>query len=291
MGALARRIRKLFSRPAFIAARGLSEGEAYRRGALALFYAASDDSWFSVKFNGVQAVFPRYTLLTMRHCLHFDADARPYFLVETAHWEAMRSWLDDGDVFLDVGAATGAMCVPFDLGVEKDIRLIAFEPSRRARNYLEQTLDRNECRRSTVYRYAISDRVGGAEFVEMPFDSDGKIPWLPETSHLYVGGDGGERDAVVYKVDVATLDSLATELNLLEANKLVIKIDVEGFEGEVLRGAKNLIRRQRPWFSIDIHLKPGQNFDTEEEVCGLLAGFGYKFDRIGHVLLATPGRG
>ncbi|MCL2011664.1 MAG: FkbM family methyltransferase [Cystobacterineae bacterium] len=246
----------------------------------------TDDSFIEVEFNGIQVLWPRYTLLTMRHCLHFKADGSPYFLVETAHWERMRNWLNDGTVFLDIGAATGAMCIPFDLSVNKNIRLFAFEPSVRARNYLERTLAKNQCRRIKSYPYAISDVCGSAEFVEMPFELDG-VPYLPETSSLSTVRELCE-GANKYTVEIRTLDSLLEEMQLSESDKAVIKIDVEGFETEVLRGAQELIKRLHPRFAIDIHLKPGMSSETtEEEVKQILGSFNYHFEHLDHVVLAV----
>lgn len=260
-----------------------------RQGALALLKASAKEAWFKLSLNGVDLILPRYTLLTMHHCLHFNVQLEPYLLVETAHWEKMRFWLKSGGVFLDVGAATGAMCIPFDLDIHSDIRLIAFEPSRRNREYLEKAIVRNNCQRIKVLPYALSDKSGAEEFVDMPQDENATVPYLPETSHLSFSGQGQMEGCLLYDVVVKTLDDLQEELGLSINQKepVIIKIDVEGFEGKVLFGAKNLIASIKPSFAIDIHLTPGESYDTDQEVRAFLQPYGYVFERIGHVLLAT----
>jgi len=269
---------------------GFQVGRARQEGAASMLAAAEEEAWFGVKFNGVDLHLPKYTLLTMYHCLHFPEKSRPVLLVETAHWNKLKSWLEDGTVFLDVGAATGAMCVPFDLSVDKNIRIAAFEPSRRTRGFLEKTVARNQCRRIEVYPYALSGEDGTQQFAELPMDPNGQCPFLPERSHLSFDGDNLVPEGTdLYSVSVRTLDSLQGELKLAEASKLVVKIDVEGFEADVLRGARQITEQHRPVFAIDIHLKPGQKtIDTEQDVRDVLAPFNYKFERLNHVLLVTP---
>lgn len=269
--------------------------EALHACVFKLLRKSTDDSWFTLKLNGVTLDLPKYTLLTMHHCLHFDDKQEPYLLVETAHWEKMCSWLQPGDLFLDVGAATGAMCVPYSLIFGNDIKIIAFEPSRRNREYLEKTIARNKNSSSiTVLPYAISDTSGVLEFVDMPQDDSGVVPYLSETSHLSVsnaGADATMPDGILtYNVEVKKLDSLIKELDIRSYNNVVVKVDVEGFEVMVLRGAESLISNFWPKFAIDIHLNPEGpvDTDTDQAVRNILEPYGYIFERIGHVLLAEP---
>jgi hypothetical protein len=68
-------------------------------------------------------------------------------------------------------------------------------------------------------------------------------------------------------VQTTTLDQLSKE------NVGFVKIDVEGHEMEVLRGAELLLRRQRPTILIEIEERhrPG----AIETACGLMASLGY----------------
>lgn len=101
---------------------------------------SSLDSWFRVKLNGVAFEMPRYTLMTMRHCISGSLDGGIELFVETAHWQRIQQELLGDAVFLDVGAAAGTMCVPYAIAGGSALRTFAFEPSRRARNYLEATI-------------------------------------------------------------------------------------------------------------------------------------------------------
>jgi FkbM family methyltransferase len=261
---------------------------ALTRGRVDAIAASTPESWFTVGLNGVRLALPRYALMTMRHCISASADGRIDLMVETAHWERMRSELSEDTLFLDIGAATGAMCVPYAMQAKSSLRILAFEPSPRARSYLEATIARNAAPNITVLPLALSNEIGRFEFIEFPEDETGLEPYLPEGSHL----ETGDLTRVLagqtsYPVDVTTLDALAGQLLLENARKLVIKIDVEGLEGKVLAGALATLKRFRPFLSIDIHMLT--NGTTTDAACqAILTPLGYRIERIGHVMLGQP---
>jgi len=127
---------------------------------------------------------------------------------------------------------------------------------------------------------------GVAVFAEFAYDETSERPYLPETSALHNPMIGGA-DALQYEVPVTTLDVFSAEHGL-RGRPAVIKIDVEGFEVQVLEGAAAYLEATRPWFSIDIHRDPFGEGTTEAKVVGILEPLGYTFERMSHVLLATP---
>ena len=252
---------------------------------------ASDQAWFRVELNGVPVLLPRYTLMTMRHCLHVDQAGHLRLFVETDHWERMRALIDPGTLFLDVGAATGAMTVPYSITVPDGAKIVAFEPSRRAMRSLRDTVDRNGgSSRVTLISAAVSDVQGEAEFFEQPEAATGDVPFLPETSRLGQRDDAFLSRAEAYPVDVVTLDGMVTKLNLAGHSRIVIKIDVEGYESEVLKGAiKLLTENSNVFISIDIHNKPGSEMLTGPDVVSFLSKLGYMIETHGHVVFAQKG--
>jgi FkbM family methyltransferase len=259
------------------------------RGRLDAIAASSIDSWFRVRLNGVALLLPRYTLMIMRDCFTASANGELELRVETAHWDWMKSQFGDNTLFLDIGAAAGTMTVPYALSFPEGLRIVSFEPSQRARDYLERTLAQNGSRNVTVLPFALSDVAGDVSFMELPEDSSGPTPFLPEGSRLQLVTEELYPGAVQYPVEVRTLDSLSEQLRFCEAETIVVKIDVEGFEDKVLRGALKTLERFKPFLSIDIHNHPGR-VDMTDEVCvAILSPLGYRFERMGHVLLASAG--
>jgi FkbM family methyltransferase len=249
------------------------------QGRLDAIAASSIDSWFRVRLNGVSLLLPRYTLMIMRDCLIASADRQMSLLVETAHWEWMKSKFGDNTVFLDIGAAAGTMTVPYALSFPQGLRIVSFEPSRRACDYLDKTLTRNGVQSVTVLPFALSDAAGRLSFMELPEDPSGLTPYLPEGSRLQLSTEELYPGAVGYEVEQLQLD---------EATTIVAKIDVEGFEDKVLKGGQKTLKRHKPFLSIDIHNHPGRLDMTDAACMAILRPLGYQFARMGHVLLASP---
>lgn len=135
-------------------------------------------------------------------------------------------------LFVDVGANMGRYSV---MAARNGNRVIAVEPSPQTAACLRATAARNGLQHLiTVVEVAASDHDGMATF-EVATDSS--------VSHL----EGGRRDDpkihIKGKVQVKTftLDTL-----LAGEKPSLIKIDVEGMDAKVLRGAKGLLRAGVP---------------------------------------------
>jgi len=249
--------------------------------------ACAPETWLRLMLNDADLWLPRDTLRTMVHCAFRRPDGRLLLHVEEAHLRWMMERLAEGGTFLDVGCATGATTLPVAVILGGRVRIISYEPATAARNLLTATLERNRIEGVELRPVAVADRPGTAEFREFQPDETGEIPFLPETSTL-VGTIIADRPHLSLQVPVVTLDDDA--LPRCGADPVVVKIDVEGFETFVLRGAAALIAARRPWFCIDIHSDPfgDGTVTTESAVRDFLAERDYRFETMGHVLLCSP---
>ena len=245
---------------------------------------SSEEAFFETELNGVRVVLPRDTLRTWIDCIHGSTSAGLCAMVETAHLKWMMSQMEAGGTFLDVGSATGAMTIPMAVKFGSRIRIIAFEPARKARELLVKTLRRNGLDGVEVLAQAISNQVGIVNFAEYGYDETGTIPFLPECSAIHSAQIDDTR-ATRFEVPVTTLDSFVETKTL--SRPVVIKIDVEGFEALVLEGASRLISTLRPSLAIDIHADPFGDGTTEAKVRAILAPHGYEVAMMAHVLIAT----
>jgi len=105
----------------------------------------------------------------------------------------------------------------------------AFEPDPRARAWLTRNL--SPYPNALIVPVAVGARSGRATYVLSPD---------PETSHLSSGfvGEGN-----VLEVEVITVDEFVARFNL---RVTAIKIDVEGFDFDVVAGALQTLRNQAP---------------------------------------------
>jgi len=81
-----------------------------------------------------------------------------------------------------------------------------------------------------------------------------------------------------YTVRGRSIDDVVRELNLTKVN--AIKVDVEGAELEVLRGAMNTLKRFHPKLVVEVDLGQLANFKTTpEDLVAVITGAGYKHGR------------
>jgi FkbM family methyltransferase len=169
--------------------------------------------------------------LRMRCYPHSHAAALVWYcgLPEWEHMRFVQDFLRPGDCFVDVGANVGtySLLAAAVAGVE----IVAFEPSSEAFQRLDENIAINglESRVSTR-REAIGAAAGT---VMMSVGKDA-------INHVVVPGETSLSEKVaMVSLDDALEDGIADRLRL-------IKVDVEGFEEQVLRGAISVLAAARP---------------------------------------------
>ncbi|MEO7756832.1 MAG: FkbM family methyltransferase, partial [Dokdonella sp.] len=149
-----------------------------------------------------------------------------------------RKFIRAGDTVVDVGAHTGRHLAKFLTCIGAGGRLIAFEPLPYAHAILSKAFSAANV---TLHKIALTDTVGNLEFVY----AEGS----PEESGLRerIYNDPSLVKPRRIQVVADTLDRHADALNGLS----FIKIDVEGAEMNVLRGARHVLDRYRPIVSVE----------------------------------------
>jgi FkbM family methyltransferase len=177
--------------------------------------------------------------------------------------EAFRRYVVPGSVVYDIGAHAGFHTLYCSLLVGPKGRVISFEPNPDNRASIERQLAANPQAPVTLQPYAVSDRCG-----EVRLDTS------RGSSRTRITGDG---DVLVESM---TIDSLVAG-NIVPPPD-VIKIDVEGHDLEVLKGAMQTVAKSRPTILCDYNT--GINESGVEE---LLAPLSYKV-RGGAIIVALP---
>jgi FkbM family methyltransferase len=142
--------------------------------------------------------------------------------------------LRPGGTFFDVGANIGIYTGWAARLVGASGQVHAFEPVPRTRGYLTAFLERNGLAQVRVVPAAVGAKPGSLKLHTVPHAS-GLASALPRPDR------GG---TVEIEVPVVTLDGYVLER--AAAPPALVKIDVEGFEFEVLRGAEGLFRSGNP---------------------------------------------
>jgi FkbM family methyltransferase len=169
-----------------------------------------------------------------------------------------------GATIVEVGAHLGAHTVPAAKHVGAGGRVIAFEPQAPIFALLEENLRANGAAWVDARRQAVGSRAGKANLPAIDYDAAegnfGGCTLLEHARGAHVAGAGaGEL------VDVVTIDGLRLDrLDLLKA-------DVEGFEAEVLRGARETIERCRPILYLE-----NDHDERSAELIRLVMDLGYR---------------
>ena len=161
-----------------------------------------------------------------------------------------------GMCIVEVGANIGAHTVPM-ARLCAPARLYAFEPQQRVFQILCANLALNDVRNVLAFPDAAGAEPGHVLLPDLDYGAQGNfggVSVLPEGS-----------DVAGLKTRVVTLDSL--EL----ARCHLIKIDVEGFESEVLRGARGTIGRLRPLLYVE-----NDRAARQQELISLIDELGYR---------------
>jgi len=153
-------------------------------------------------------------------------------------YEAFRAAVAPGATVLDVGANLGAYTLLFATWTGPGGRVIAFEPAPQAANGLRRQLVLNELDdRVEVVQTAVADRIGSAPFVSE--GASGANQLAP-----------GAADQRAITVPTTTIDAFCEARGVRPD---VIKIDVEGAELDVLRGARRTLARPGVRAFLELH--------------------------------------
>ncbi|MBN9672679.1 FkbM family methyltransferase [Roseibium aggregatum] len=151
-----------------------------------------------------------------------------------AELDLFRQLIRPGDVVLDVGAHVGPFTLAFSRFTGPDGKVIAWEPQSFLFQLLSVNLVLNGVENVTAYQECLSDS-NGTVFVPEP-----QKERLQNFGGLSLGASDRLRDFPGHDVVKRPLDSLGLDRCDL------MKIDVEGMELEVLRGAAALVSTCRP---------------------------------------------
>lgn len=161
---------------------------------------------------------------------------------------ALLDLLYPGSTAYDIGANIGWFSLLAARKVGPSGKVVAFEPSLTNVSFLRRNAAGNDLSNVSVIPAAVGERDGWATFSE-----DSSL-----TGKLSNAGQS--------VVPILSLDSWLAETE--QQPPQVLKIDVEGAEGAVLRGMRELLRTEKPTMIIELH-------DTNAEVADLLDDAGY----------------
>ncbi len=147
-------------------------------------------------------------------------------------------------VIFDVGANDGESIERFKKIFSKS-KIYSFEPDDNAFQRLKKNYYNKE--NIEIFDFGISNRDGNQQFYSYDHDKISSLMQLDANSKLFksrkIAKNSGEDFEKLKDIKILKLDSFVKDKNIPRIN--ILKIDVQGYEPEVIEGAKYLIENNK----------------------------------------------
>ena len=205
-------------------------------------------------------------------------------MFERGTQNALRKWVKPSSLVLDIGANIGAHSLPLAQLVGPSGRVLSFEPTDYAYKKLLRNLELNPdlAARVTPFNCFLAAK----DEAKVPTSIYSSWPLTPsEDLHAKHLGQAMPTE----KASARSIDGVLAEMGNPAVQ--LVKLDVDGFETEVLRGATALLRDSRPVFLME--LSPyvlDERGSSLEELLACFAPHGYRFyhERTERLLPTAP---
>lgn len=154
---------------------------------------------------------------------------------EQRELEVLRTLLSPGDVFVDCGANIGLWSIVAAEEVGSEGVVYSFEPNPKTYKKMLGNVGISSIGRVKTKNVAIGENNDSAF-----------IRCKSEHNDSYLNKSEGGRNDV--KICVRRLDSIVSGERVKG-----VKVDVEGYELEVLKGAEDIIRKDEPWLFVEFN--------------------------------------
>jgi len=184
-----------------------------------------------------------------------DRTAQKWYDVDW-NWQEVKfiknRMINKGDVVLECGAHHGCLTIALSRWVGDEGKVVAFEALPYNAQVVQKNIDLNNIQNAKIEKKAV-----GA--------SEGEVVISGGSNSQVVSSAQGTR------VELTYLDKY------LDLKPTFLKIDVEGFEAEVLKGAQKILKTV-PKIALELHTPMLKNFGTSvEEIFSLIGVENYQF--------------
>ncbi|MBI5740387.1 MAG: FkbM family methyltransferase [Nitrospirae bacterium] len=167
-------------------------------------------------------------------------------------------------VVFDVGAHVGLCSMPVSRVIGEGGVVYAFEPSKTNMDRLSKNLAYNNIDNVKLLPHLVGDK----SRANVPFHESYEVTGMNSIARY----KGDDTYSITYK-DQVSIDDFCADHDIIPE---IIKIDVEGAESGVLRGAENVLRNHRPVIVLSVHPRHLQLLgDSVDNLKNIIEGVGY----------------
>jgi FkbM family methyltransferase len=175
----------------------------------------------------------------IRFMLYPGQNAPIRWLIERSAYQkelvAIKKIVGSGQTAFDIGANIGTLSTILAQAVSENGRVLAFEPFPETFRRLKETLALNDFHNIRCIEAAVSEKSGTMDFYYEPSN--------PELNSLGQVSTGEKKIERKISVAAVTVDGICASEKISRIDFL--KIDVEGFELDVIRGSADMLRRKQ----------------------------------------------
>jgi len=150
----------------------------------------------------------------------------------------IKDFVKKGDTVIDVGGNLGFFVLILNELVGNSGKIFSFEPSKKLNQKLTSTVKINNLQNVSIVNLALGDS-----------ERSSILHYNPKQSGLSSIVSNFENNSLSEEIKITTLDKFAENIS---GRVSFIKIDTEGYEPQVLRGAQKLIKRDKPTIYIEL---------------------------------------
>lgn len=184
-----------------------------------------------------------------------------FFGINNQHKENIYAKIKDGDLVLDVGVNIGEVLLNI-AKVNPNGEIHGFEPAKSTFEKLNKNISLNPYSNINIHQIALSDKIETV-YYEVKEGHSGGTMMSKE-----------KKDKLNHFLEALTLDEFVSRNSIKKID--FIKVDIEGFEMNFLKGAEKTLQSFRPsiFMEVDQSKLTRQN-SSAKELLGKLQSFGY----------------
>jgi FkbM family methyltransferase len=179
----------------------------------------------------------------------------------------MLKFAENANYFLDVGANIGYFSLMLAHKFPH-LKVLSFEPNPNNVAQIKTNIEINNLKNISINEMCLSNQKGNVEFAIPPMTESG---WgrINDTSASLEG-------FTKINVPCETLDSLYESGAIAVSKPMLIKMDIEGFEEQALKGAENILKNIKPILCIELNEAClVENGSSSQNIIRYLTNMGY----------------
>lgn len=190
-----------------------------------MMYVSKGPTMISTKYN--------FDIICMDPS-HDKGVEKPLFLdgtYEAGTLDIIKKCLKKSDIFIDIGANIGLMSIFASKVLGNKGFVYSFEPEPETFMILKKNIEINLIKNIRIYNIGFGEKRNKSHIYTNPYAGRGSASLIKPLN---------QNNSKRYEIQIETLDNFILEHDVTDVK--MSKIDVEGWELQVLKGAKNFLR-------------------------------------------------